>query len=252
MYGLLQSTTEIKDWSDLLKVFGGIIETVELPKWWLGDSTIANFAKATENGSRLKELTLKESSYTLREHRIKNLACIVARSELRKLAINLEKEMERVHILESIQWEHLRELSIIMSQRSMAARVMRTLVDGVKQVSGKVPLKVFKLSLTSHEPLLGTQDELLSSFIASTSLKKLRLDVPVPHERMLSLLISTDLSQLQTLSLWAEDLDSNQVETLLDYLQDATVLRELTLWGTEATVEQIKRMAAKGVTLQRW
>ncbi|KAF9359990.1 hypothetical protein BGX34_008018 [Mortierella sp. NVP85] len=250
--GLPHSTTEIKDWSDLMKVFGGMIETLVLPKEWLDDSAIANFAKAIENGSRLKELTLKESSYNLREHRIKHFASIIERSELCKLAINLENEMERVSILKSIQWEHLHELRIIMSQRSMATRVMKTLVDGVKKVSGKVPLKVFKLTLTSHEPLLETQDELLSSFIALTSLKKLRLDVPVPYERMLSLFMSADLSQLQSLSLWAEDLDPNQVETLLDYLQEATVLRELTLWGTDATIEQVERMAAKGVILQGW
>ncbi|KAK3817435.1 MAG: hypothetical protein J3Q66DRAFT_400763 [Benniella sp.] len=248
MGGLPHSTAEIKSLSDLLKVFGRLIETAELTKDWLDDSAIANFAKAIENGSRLKELTL-ESSDDLGEHRIKGLASIVARSELRKLDIHLDDEAERVHILGSIQWEHLRELSVEMSQRGMATRVMRTLVDGVKKVSGKVPLKEFQLTLTSLDPILGTQDELLSSFIASTSLKKLRLDVTVPHERMLSLFISTGLSRLQSLFLRTEDLDSNQVETLLEYLQDVTVLRELTLWGAEATVDQIERMSWKGITL---
>ncbi|KAF9359992.1 hypothetical protein BGX34_008020 [Mortierella sp. NVP85] len=248
MDGLPQSTAEIKSLSDLLKVFGGRIETAELTKEWLDDSAIANFAKAIENGSRLKELTL-ESSDNLGEHRIKDLASIIARSKLRKLDIHLHGEVERVGILESIQWEYLRELSIEMSQRGMVTRVMRTLIDGVKKVSGKVPLKEFQLILTSLDPILGTQDEFLSSFIASTWLRKLRLDVTVPHERMLSLFISTDLSQLQSLFLRAEELDSNQVETLLYCLQDATVLKDLTLWGAEATVEQIERMKGKGITL---
>jgi len=248
MDGLPQSTAEIKDWSDLLKVFGGRIETAELTEDWLDDSAIANFAKAIENGSRLKELTL-ESSDNLGGHRIKDLANIIARSKLRKLDIHLDNEVERIHILESIQWDHLRELSIEMSQRGMATRVMRTLLEGVKKVSGKVPLKEFQLTLTSLDPILGTQDELLSSFVASTSLKMLRLDVTVPHERMPSLFISTDLSQLQSLFLRAEELESNQVEALLDHLQDATALRDLTLWGAEATVEQIERMRGKGITL---
>jgi hypothetical protein len=104
-----QPTTDIQDMTDMLKFLGGRVEAVMLGEEELMEATLAAFVEATENGSRLKELTLWTAGRNLGEQCIKHLATIVARSELRTLEIELRKEEECVSILESVQWEHVRD-----------------------------------------------------------------------------------------------------------------------------------------------
>jgi hypothetical protein len=242
----LRPTTDAKDMSDLLKG----TETAALANEWLGDSIVAGLAKAIENGSRLKELTVEAVRQDLNEQCIKDLTSIVARSELRKFSVYLKEGDGCVHILEPIQWEHLRELSVTLSRPGMATRMMRTLADGAKKVSGKVVLEEFWLTACSLDSLPRIEDEILSLLTASSaSFKKLRLDVVVPYEWIFSLFKSIARSQLQSLYLRAKGLNSAGVYTLLDVIQDTSGLRHLTLEGASITSDQIERMRAKGITL---
>ncbi|KAF9359991.1 hypothetical protein BGX34_008019 [Mortierella sp. NVP85] len=98
-----RSTTDTKDMSDLLNG----AETAVLANKWLDDSIVAGLAKAIENGSRLKDLTVDMVRRDLSEHCIKDLASTVAGSGLREFSIYLKEDDGYLHILEPIRWEHL-------------------------------------------------------------------------------------------------------------------------------------------------
>ena len=246
----LQSTTDFKDMADLLKVLGGRVEAVELFGTWLYDSTVANFAKAIDDGSRLKEFILGIPFQKLSQRCIKDLASIVSRSELRKLRINLQNDAKRVHILESIQWEHLRELEIVMNGRDMETRAMRALVDGAEKLPGRIQLEDFSFqSEVDSAPLSMPQGGLLEAFLSSTLLKTFQVGVLMNLEQTLSLLGLIDLSRMQRLCLRPEYFDSTKVEALLECLQHATELRYVGLRAAFIADKQKERMEAKGVQL---
>ena len=250
-----QSPTDLKDMSDLLTVLGGRIEIVNLSKAGLDDSTVAGFAKATENGSRLKELTLGKAERDLSEQCIKVLASIVARSELRKLAIHMESEEERIHILESIQWDHLCELEISMERKRMEMPVMRALIEGAIKMKGRMGLEEFRLYSERDGPLKMPRDGLLEAFLSSTSLKTLELDVAMVHGQMVSLLQSVDLSRMQKLCLRTNNLASARVDDILkvlDVVNRATELRCIRLSQADITEDQVERMKEKNIELSRF
>jgi len=67
----------------------------------------------------------------------------------------MREDEGRVRILESIQWKHPRELTISLKPGTVKTTAMRTLVDGVKSMSGKVDLEDFWfLSESGNEPPL--------------------------------------------------------------------------------------------------
>jgi hypothetical protein len=243
-----QSTTDLKDMADLLKVLGGRIEAVGLDSEDLSDSAVSGFVKAIENGSRLKGLRLGRARRNLSEQCIKDLISIVARSELRRLDIHLVKE--RVYILEPIQWEYLRVLRIRMNELCLETRVMRILIDGAKKLPGRIQLKEFTLTGEfNSDSQFVPGDGLLPAFLSSASLKKLQLRVSMTLEETLSLLRLVDLSQMQRLCLYAKGFDLAKVVAVLDCLQHATELRYISLHGAAITVEQKERMKARGVQL---
>jgi len=213
------------------------------------ESTADALAKATDHGPGISQLSLGRTE-RLGDSFIKNIANIVARPGLQELDINLKDDQPRVQILESIQWEHLRELTIWLKRGSLERSVMKVLVDGVKATSGRVGLKEFKLcsenDASTATPLSLPQD-LLQTFIASTSLEDLSLQVIMNQEQMLSLFKSADFSHLRSLQLWAKGFDSAQVEDLLDGLQHATNLKSLGLLHARITDELRER--AKEMTI---
>ena len=247
--------TYLKDKADMLKVLGGRIDTAVLTEHELDDSTVSGFAKATEDGSSLKELTLQNIGRNLSEQCITDLASIVSRSELRKLEINLENDEERVRILESIQWTHIRELEIIMKQRGFETRVMKALIDGAKEVSGRVELEgfYFHIKKDSNGSLAMPEGELLQAFLSSTPLKKLLLEADFTLEQTLSMLKSTDFSRMQRLDLCTQGFSSAELDSVLECLQHARELRVIELWQANITAEQKNLMMGKGITLsKRW
>ncbi|KAF9354556.1 hypothetical protein BGX34_010945 [Mortierella sp. NVP85] len=244
------SITTLQDTADLLKFCGGRLETAELLENELDETIAAAFAKGTENGSCLKELTLKKAGRDLGRQGVKDLASLVARSALRKLDIHLENEEERARILESIQWKHIRELTVYMNEGNHGMGPLKALVDGLGMLSGRVEMDRFELQHVTPRRLLPiAQDQLLRSFVASTSLKQLLLHVLMTPNQIFSLLKTTNLSLLEQLSLLCEGFKSTEVDSILDKLQHARSLRCISVGNCDITEEQEVKAKAKGFTL---
>ncbi|KAF9345416.1 hypothetical protein BGX34_004786 [Mortierella sp. NVP85] len=245
-----QPTITIRDIVDMLKALGGRIEQVELNNKGLQAPALAAFANATEDGSRLKELTLCNADRHLGEQSIKDLSSVVARSELRKLDINLEGEEERVNILESIQWRNICDLTITMDERSHGMKPLKIVVDEIEKLLGGTQMDRFVLRYSNSRPNLpSAQEQLLRSFVASTSLKHLRLDVPMSLQQVLSIIGSANLSQIQSINLQANDFNTDDVKLVLNSLGHATELRAIVLGGASIG-DQIELMAEKGIALR--
>ncbi|KAF9349648.1 hypothetical protein BGX34_001677, partial [Mortierella sp. NVP85] len=241
-----QQSMTIENKIDLLKLLGGRIEVVKLLGNELDDSTIGAFARATENGSKLQELTVWRAKRRLGERCIQDLASVIGRSRLRKFDIHLENEEDRTHILESIQWEHIRDLTIRMEEGSLGMGPLKAIVDGTEKLSGRVEVERFELYYETPRRILSiAQEQLLRLFVASTPLKHLHLDVLMSLEQVLSLISSANTSQLQHLAMVCKDFKYTEVEVILDKLQHATELQTLYLFGATITTQQIWRMKRK-------
>jgi hypothetical protein len=246
-----QPMGDLKDKADFLKILGGRIDNIRLSENELDDSAVAAFAVALEAGSQLQGLSLEKTGQNLSEQCVKDLAGIITSSKLNTFKIYPGEDAGRVRILESIQWEHLRQLAVVMDRGSLWTNVMKALVDGVK--SKKIKLEDFQLMCNSDnlvESLPMSEDELLPMFLASTALSTLVLQVEMSSEQALSWVKSLDCSRMQEIRLLGvKDFDSAGVETAIEYLQDATELQLLHLKLAKCTEEQKKRMEAKGVKL---
>ncbi|KAF9366825.1 hypothetical protein BGX34_006094 [Mortierella sp. NVP85] len=246
-----QPMGDLKDKAEFLKILGGRIDNIRLSENELTDAAVADFVTALEAGSQLQGLTLEKTEQHLSEQCVKDIAGIVTSSKLSTFTIYSGEDAGRVRILESIQWEHLRKLVIIMDRESLWADVMKALVDGVK--SKKIKLENFQLLCSSDnllDSILMSEEELLPMFLASTALSTLALQVEMSSEQALSWVKSFDCSRMQEFRLLGvKGFDSAAVEAMIECLQDATELRLLHLKLAKITEEQKKRMEAKGVTL---
>ncbi|KAF9362268.1 hypothetical protein BGX34_006493, partial [Mortierella sp. NVP85] len=205
----------------LLEVNDGWIDNLE---WSEQEETVVEaFVKATKDGSNLRGLTILSTDQLPSDNNIENITYIVACSELHRLQIALKEDVRRIRILESIQWEHLRELMITTDGGSLLTSV-ETLVNGRKKIPGTVPLEEFRLYHDSHDPLPEGLDESLQAFLASTSLIELRLEVDMTLHQLHSLVKSMDVSRLVFLSLRAKGFCSTEVDTILDGLQHGKLL----------------------------
>jgi hypothetical protein len=210
------------------------------------------FAKAPQDGLRLNEFTLTaiNDRASLDEQYIRNLASIVARSEVRRLEIELEED-ERVWILESIQWNHIRELTVGLRRKNQFMSAIRALVDGMEETtSGRVELEYFKLYLGIFRGSISDEEsDVLQSFLSLTMLKHLELTMTMNPVQVVGLLKSVDVSRLQQLGLWTKGFDSTDVQTILDGLQHSTELQAVRLFEANIKMEQREDMRTKGVTL---
>jgi len=218
----------------------------------LDETAVDTIAKAITNGSAFMafiELDLRRDGQ-LGDPFINNLSSVVGRSELSKIILYTKYDSGRVRILESIQWKHLRWLYIRLTPGTFETSVMRALVDGVTKMSEKVELNVFdSMGETWDIPLTLPEEDLLQAFVASASIKDLRLFVDITVEQILSLFGSTDFSRLEALKLWTKDFDSVKVDAILGGLQHATKLRNLYLLYANITDEQRSRMKARKIYL---
>jgi hypothetical protein len=210
----------------------------------LDESTVNTIAKAT-NGA-FKRLYLRRDGQ-LGDQLITDISDIVARSELEELSIRMKRDEGRVSILESIQWQHLRKLEIILKPKTFETSVMEALVKGVKAMSEKVTLDLVRFQCDADTPWTLPQEDLLRTFVASTSIKELTLKVAMTLEQMLSLLRSADVSRLTYLSLWTKSFDEAKVDALLDGLKHATQLEALLIRKNIISYGQMVRMEARGV-----
>ncbi|KAK3817630.1 MAG: hypothetical protein J3Q66DRAFT_431263 [Benniella sp.] len=175
---------------------------------------------------------------------------IVARPGLHWIELHTRKDAGRVRMLEWIQWKYIHRLEIYLEPGTLETSVMRTLVAGVKKMSGKVRLEVFSLYSDTGGLLVLTQEYLLKAFVASTTLRRLKLQATMPLEQILSLFTLANLSRLTHLTLWTKGFDSTQVDAILNGLRHATELKEFHLLGVNITFEQQTQMEARGVTLR--
>ncbi|KAI8359025.1 hypothetical protein B0O80DRAFT_485048 [Mortierella sp. GBAus27b] len=200
----------------------------------------------------LKELCVMEDGQ-LGGAQIKYLSTVVSWSELRRLVINLtgDEGEERVQILESIQWKHMRTLEIYMDKESVGTRAMKALVEGRDKEQGQVELDYFKFYSDTYEIVSSECAALFKSFVASTPIKELRLFVTMTPSDMESVLNSMDVTRLEVIRLRAQGYSSSEVDCVLDCLTNAHNLQNVELPQYTPTQEQKKRMHERGVTLRQ-
>ncbi|KAF9987431.1 hypothetical protein BGZ65_003641 [Modicella reniformis] len=245
-----QSEASLQDLAHLFRVYGRHIEAINLRGVELDNSVMDAFAEGIQNGSRLRELPMESVDRTLGAKCIKNLAKIVAQSEVRELIIDLKDEEERVVVMETIPWRHIRELNIELKQSTQERGAMKALVHSMERVSERVELEYFRLycSTTSGGMSLA-EEELLRTFVSSTSLKHLILDTTMTLKQILSVIKSIDVTRLQHVTLRTGDFHSTRVQSILDSLRHATELVTICLIDAIITEEQVEQMKAKGILL---
>ncbi|KAI8349322.1 hypothetical protein B0O80DRAFT_501415 [Mortierella sp. GBAus27b] len=205
--------------------------------------------RKSKESSEFKELNVLDSDQ-LGEAYIKYIATVVSRSELRKFVIDLRIEEERAQILESIQWKHIRTLEIWMEKESVPTSAMKALMEGRDKERGQVELDFFRFYSFSSVTVSGECIALFKSFVASTSIKELLLNVPMTPFDMESVFQTMDMSRSEVLWLNPKGYSCSEVDRILDCLVNAHNLRKVGLssWYTH-TVEQIQRMQQRGVAL---
>ncbi|KAI8359021.1 hypothetical protein B0O80DRAFT_424012 [Mortierella sp. GBAus27b] len=250
--GSSQPTGTIMDREELLRVHGGRIETLNLCKGKMDESTLKALAESIKDESRLTELTLPEIDPSVWESCGCHLAIIVSRSDLDTLAVRFGGGEVGVQLLESIQWDHIQGLEIRMDNVArLGTRIMQVLLDGIKDGPGKQLLYNFALHSDCSEQVTDQTHGLLQSFLKSISLRKeLCLHVTLTVDQICTLLKSMDLSKVRCLSIRAKGFGMAQVEVILKSLEHAAKLRKVTLLGANHTAGQRKRMEAKGIQLQ--
>ncbi|KAG0203350.1 hypothetical protein BGX31_003388 [Mortierella sp. GBA43] len=250
--GSSQPTGTIMDREELLRVHGGRIETLNLCKGKMDESTLKALAESIKDESRLTELTLPEIDPSVWESCGCHLAIIVSRSDLDTLAVRFGGGEVGVQLLESIQWDHIQGLEIRMDNVArLGTRIMQVLLDGIKDGPGKQLLYNFALHSDCSEQVTDQTHGLLQSFLKSISLRKeLCLHVTLTVDQICTLLKSMDLSKVRCLSIRAKGFGMAQVEVILKALEHAAKLRKVTLLGAKHTAGQRKRMEAKGIQLQ--
>ncbi|KAI8358911.1 hypothetical protein B0O80DRAFT_258556 [Mortierella sp. GBAus27b] len=227
----------------LLDVEGANIRTLALRGGSCEKAVVDAFAGLQRSRTGLTYLVLGSIYQDLGSQFIKNLARIVSRSELDSLDVNLGNEEGRAQILESIQWEHVRDLDIAVDREIVGVRAIQILVDSTEKMSsGRVKVESFRFYCSSEEIISAELSELVRSFVASTRLKTLKLGVTMTPSAVVSVLQSTDVSQLEEVVIRAEGFTSDQVDSVLDCLENADKSRGVYLLSYHPTQKQKERM----------
>jgi hypothetical protein len=215
------------------------------------EAIVDAYAKVERRSTGLTKLVMRGVLEGQEDQFIQDVARIVSRSELHTLVIDMGKEEEgRARILESIQWKHVRDLEIEMDKESVGIHAMKALVGGRNKEKESVVLDRFGFQSDSSEAetVLGEKTALLQSFVASTSIKSLRLGVHVNPSDMESVLNAMDVSRLESIVLRTIGYSADEVDGVLDCLARARNLRHAYLSGS-LTQEQNAKMQEKGVSL---
>ncbi|KAI8597464.1 hypothetical protein EDD21DRAFT_216054 [Dissophora ornata] len=107
------STAAFQDLAHLFQVYGMQLEALGIGRFEITDLEMEALAEATSNGSSLKDFYWGFVQDVDIDHRhIKNLAAILAKSKLRKMWIDPRKVEAFACVLDSIQWEHIHELTV--------------------------------------------------------------------------------------------------------------------------------------------
>ncbi|KAG0231636.1 hypothetical protein B0O80DRAFT_495563 [Mortierella sp. GBAus27b] len=210
------------------------------------DAVVDALAKVDRENMGFKNFDLKRISRELGDEFIKNVASIVARSEISKIEIDLRHEEGRVLMLESVQWRHLQYLRIDMDQESIGLRMMKALVQAKEALEGQVELEFLGFWSFASSPMSAEQAELLRLFMGSTRLKVLVMAVDMTPSHLVSVLNAADVSRLEEIVLQTSAFSPSQVDSVLDRLEDAAKLRQAHL---NSSPEQKRRLKARGVSV---
>ncbi|KAI8358920.1 hypothetical protein B0O80DRAFT_495570 [Mortierella sp. GBAus27b] len=222
---------------------------IELHGYEHEEGVLEAFTKQERDRRYLKTINLCPSR-GLGSQFIKKVATVVSRSELRSLCIDLRGEEERVQILESIQWKHIRRLTIQMDKESTGTRAMEALVEGRDKEKGQVELDYFRFYCRYSETVSSECAALCKSFVASTSIKDLVLVVQMTPSDTESVLNSMDVTRLERIGLRVIGYSTSEVDRVLDCLTNAHNLKAVQhCCFYTPTQEQIQRMQKRGVTL---
>jgi hypothetical protein len=113
-------------------------------------STMKAIAESPEDCSVGTYMAVSNSR--LSDTYIRNVANLVSLTWLYRLSIYMEQDEGRIHILKSINWNALHQLSIGLEGGRLMTMVMITLLDGVKK--GHASLTEFSLASVSISPFL--------------------------------------------------------------------------------------------------
>ncbi|KAI8349611.1 hypothetical protein B0O80DRAFT_145664 [Mortierella sp. GBAus27b] len=240
--------------SELLRVYGRQVEALAFTKDWNVEVSAQGLIEGIQKESRLKELSVKEIRQSLGKRCIGHFASIVGQSELRKLEIGLGDEVDRVQILEKIQWAHLRELTIGLQHEGQLMMAMNGIMNHVKwTMSGKVELEYFKLYSEGFQGNMTAEERaVLRSFLLATTLQHLELNTTMNVNQVVVLLKAIDVTRLRHLCLWAAGFNSTEVQIVLNALGRAIELQTLVLRRASISDEQRERLNARGITLETW
>ncbi|KAI8359016.1 hypothetical protein B0O80DRAFT_259986 [Mortierella sp. GBAus27b] len=246
-----QPMDTIMDREELLRVHGRRIETLNLCKIKMDESTLKALAESIKDDSSLTELRLPEIDPSVWESCGCHLAIIVSRSDLYTLAVRFGGGEAGVHLLESVQWNCILSLEIRMDNVvRLGTRIMQVSLHGIRHVPKNL-FDDFALYSDCSEQVTDQTHGLLQSFLESISLhRELCLHVTLTLDQICTLLKSMDLSKVRCLSIRAKGFGMAQVEVILKVLEHAAKLRKVTLLGAKHTAGQRKRMEAKGIQLQ--
>ena len=151
----------LEDMVQMYKVHGEQFEIIELGG--KQDVTLIEaFAEGARNGSRLKKLTLSWISQKLSDECIKDLASVIAGTQLSHLVLSLGDDERRIQLLESVSWTRLRSLDIRLTQDLQWVKAMRAVMDGIGKTPGRVPLADFALYSDAHGGAISSAMEELS------------------------------------------------------------------------------------------
>ncbi|KAF9959573.1 hypothetical protein BGZ70_008808 [Mortierella alpina] len=224
----------LQDLPQLLKVHGAQVESLDLCRLVPNDLVTDALVEATQNGSRLKVLSLDGSDGCLGDKSSKDIASNVARSELHTLRIKLDDADRHVRVLNAIQWEHIRRLEIRETQHSREM-AMRALVDGMEIIPERVQLESL---LYSDYVVSTTRLELMRRVLSLLSLKHLELRVTLTLEQTLDICGSIDFSRMQSIFLECRRWGSCKTQVVLEALEHATQLSAVNLGYGDITEAQ--------------
>ncbi|KAI8358959.1 hypothetical protein B0O80DRAFT_442746 [Mortierella sp. GBAus27b] len=180
------------------------------------EAIVDALAKIEGNRTGLETLYVQEESMEQGVRFIQNVAKVISKSELSVLDVHLTSEEGRAQILDSIQWEHIRRLTISTDEKSVGIRAMKALVEGRNKCNGPVVLDYFKFSCYCSETALDELPVLLRSFLASTSIETLWLLVQMTPPDLGSVLKTADLSRLDYINLKVDDYSSDEVDGIFE------------------------------------
>ncbi|KAG0222215.1 hypothetical protein BGX31_009268 [Mortierella sp. GBA43] len=242
-----QSNTTIQDVTDMFTVYGGQIEVWDVClEDWPEESAVGALAQAAaRNDSKLKDLTLKKLK-DMSHGFVKSISNFVALSELCILDIVLTSTKYE-EILEFVQWDHIRRLSIQFNMHNDIARIMTALMNGGK---GLLNLEYFRLQQGDLNTMTDNQAECFRTIFSSPELQLLESQWRMTGHQVLDLLKSLKLSQLEYLEIVTEYMLSTDVQIAVDILEHAPELQTLTFHSAYTTPKQTDQMLANGVTFR--